>query len=132
MDVLLVEDHEPSLKVEAALLRELGFDCAVARDGAEALDMFLMNQYAVVMMDIQIPGFDGLETARRIRRIEADKSLPPSTIIGMTGHATDDDRLLCLKAGMNDYISKPFRLAELEEKLLIRRPDFPSAYGQEE
>lgn len=121
MRILLVEDHEPSLKIEAALLKELGFDCDIARNGHEALWLFTNHHYPIVIMDIQIPELDGLETARRMRDIEnkhknGHKSAP-ANIIGMTGNATEDDRILCLAAGMNDYLSKPFRLNELEEKL---------------
>ncbi len=121
MRILLVEDHEPSLKIESALLKELGFDCDIARNGSEALQLFTSHHYPVVIMDIQIPELDGLETARRMRDIEStDKNaqkFTPANIIGMTGNATEDDRILCLAAGMNDYLSKPFRLDDLEEKL---------------
>lgn len=117
MHILLVEDHEPSLKIEAALLKELGYTCDIARNGTEALQLFADHDYTLVIMDIQIPEPDGLEATRQMRALENDKKRHPAMIIGMTGNATDDDRILCLKAGMNDYLSKPFRLEDLEQKL---------------
>lgn len=115
--VLLVEDYEPSSKVISFLFEELGYECDTAYSGAEALEKFSQNHYGLIMMDLQLPDFNGLEATRRIRAIEKKKDLFPTPIIGMTGHATDDDRLLCQKAGMNEHLSKPFRLNSLEEKI---------------
>lgn len=115
--VLLVDDHEPSSKVESALLTELGYENDTARNGIEALAKFAEQTYDLVLLDIQMPGIDGMETARRMRDFEKKQNRPATPIIGITGRATSDDRLLCLKAGMNDYLSKPFRISELEEKI---------------
>lgn len=117
LNVLLVDDHEPSSKVEAALLRELGHDCDIARNGIEGLARFAENRYDLVVLDLQMPGIDGLETARRLRSYEQAEKRSPTPVIGMTGRATSDDRLLCLKAGMNDYLSKPFRMRDLENTI---------------
>ena len=115
--VLLVDDHEPSSKVESALLTELGYENDIARNGIEALAKFAEQIYDIVLLDIQMPGIDGMETARRMRDFEKKQGRAAIPIIGITGRATGDDRLLCLKAGMNDYLSKPFRISELEEKI---------------
>ena len=68
-------------------------------------------------MDVQMQEMDGLETTRHIRKQEKKKNLPRMPIIAMTAHALADDRDRCLKAGMDDYISKPFSPKELQEKL---------------
>ncbi len=115
--ILLVEDFEPNIAVSGALIQELGYNCDIARSGAEALAKIKAGSYTAVIMDIQMPEMDGLEATRRLRRNETENNLPATPVIGMTGNATDDDRMFCLKAGMNDFISKPFRLKELEEKI---------------
>ncbi len=115
--ILLVEDYEPNIKLSGALLKELGYDYDTACSGTEALKKFSASSYALIIMDVQMPGMDGLETTRRLRSSEKERYLPETPVMGMTGNATEDDHLLCLKAGMNDFIFKPFRLKELEEKL---------------
>ena len=115
--ILLVDDHEPAVKISGAFLRELGYEYDVARSGSEALEKTFSAPYGLVLMDIQMPGMDGLETARRIRAEEKERGTPPLPIVGMTGNATRDDRLFCLRAGMNYCLFKPFRLKELEAVL---------------
>jgi len=117
LNILLVDDHEPSGKIEGALLRELGHTYDIVVNGLEALKKFSENSYDLVFLDLQMPGIDGLETARRMREFEKSGKRPATPIIGMTGRATEDDKMLCLKAGMDDYLSKPFRLSELETKI---------------
>ncbi len=114
---LVVDDDKPSGKIEKSLLMELGYACSVAESGMEALLLIARNEFSLVMMDIQMPGIDGMETARRIREYEKAQSRPPVPIIGLTGRATNDDRLLCLRAGMDGYLSKPFFLKDLESRI---------------
>lgn len=115
--VLLVDDFDVNIKAFGALLEELGYSYDVARSGLESLEKLSGASYEVIIMDLQMPGIDGLETARRIRALEKEGQRPSVTIIGMSGNSTEDDRFFCKKAGMDDFLPKPFRLKELEDKL---------------
>ncbi len=115
--VLLVDDFDANIKTFGALLKELGYSYDVARSGIESIEKVFTVSYDVVIMDIQMPGLDGLETTRRIREREKQGGRTSVVIIGMSGNSSDDDRFFCKKAGMDDFLPKPFRLRELEEKL---------------
>ena len=114
--VLLVEDHYPNVLVATTLLEEFGYNYDVAHNGHEAVDKFRKDNYDAILMDIQMPGMDGFETCHTIRKLEKENG-GFTPIIAMTAHAMESDRELCLNSGMNDYISKPFRPAELKAKL---------------
>jgi PAS domain S-box-containing protein len=123
--VLLAEDNEINQKVAKAMLQGLGLDVDVVANGFEALDAVEMKPYDLILMDCQMPELDGYETTKRIRSKEAmssageDKTHIP--IIALTAHAMGGDRDLCLAAGMDDYLSKPFSpkgLSELIERWL--------------
>jgi CheY-like chemotaxis protein/HPt (histidine-containing phosphotransfer) domain-containing protein len=124
---LLVEDNLVNQKVVMAILRKQGFNIDVANDGREALTKIEAGNYHLVLMDIQMPVLDGLETTRAIRRDPRWQSLP---IIAMTAHAMNGDRERCLQAGMNAYISKPVQPAHLismvETHLTSRVPEAPA------
>ncbi len=102
--VLLVEDNPINQEVASEMLQGWGIDVAVARDGAIALTMAEQAPYDAVLMDVQMPGMDGLEATRRLRTLACCQHLP---IIALTAHALDEDRQRCLDAGMDDYLSKP-------------------------
>jgi signal transduction histidine kinase/CheY-like chemotaxis protein/HPt (histidine-containing phosphotransfer) domain-containing protein len=114
--VLLVEDNLVNQKVVLAILRKKGYHIDVASDGREALsklDATLgapSQAYNVVLMDVQMPVLDGLETTRIMRLNSRWDRLP---IIAMTAHAMNGDRERCLQAGMNSYVSKPIQPALL-------------------
>jgi CheY-like chemotaxis protein len=114
---LLVEDSEPNVLIAGSFLKELGYNYDVAKNGSEALNKFSTGHYDIIIMDVQMPGMDGLEATRQIRAIEKKKNLKPTPILATTGNATEDDQLFCTKAGMNDCIAKPFELADLGRKL---------------
>ncbi|MCB9991996.1 MAG: response regulator [Rhodospirillales bacterium] len=113
--VLLVEDHAPSAKIGMTLVEELGCTCEIATTGNQAVTLFSQNSYDLVLLDLQLPDMNGLDVARHMRRQEQDMNRKIIPIVGMTGCSTEDDRLLCEKAGMNDHLPKPFRLAQLED-----------------
>lgn len=115
--VLVVEDYEPNALVTLSLLQELGYEGDLASDGEEALRRLSSRPYDIVIMDIQLPGIDGLEVTRRLRVLEETAGRPPAPVLALSARATEDDRLLCMKAGMNDCLSKPFRLVELQAKM---------------
>ena len=111
MQILLVEDNAVNQKVAMSILGRLGYRVDMAADGREALDAVQRRSYDVVLMDIQMPEMDGEEATMHIReQIPQDKQ---PHIVAMTAHALAGDRERYLKAGMDDYISKPVRVDEL-------------------
>ncbi|HWU49765.1 MAG TPA: PAS domain S-box protein [Asticcacaulis sp.] len=115
--ILLVEDHEPNVVVASAFLEEFGFAVDLAASGREAYERLADATYAAVLMDVQMHDVNGLDATRMIREREAREGRAPVRIIGMTAHALAGDRERCLEAGMDDYISKPFRPEMLKTKL---------------
>jgi signal transduction histidine kinase len=114
--ILLVEDHQPNMLVAQTLLEEFGFQCDVATNGEEAVKKALTGPYRAVLMDVQMPGINGLDATTRIRQKKPSSHL---RIIGMTAHALKGDKERCLAAGMDDYITKPFDPNELKAKLSV-------------
>ena len=103
--ILLVEDNAFNQQVATEILEGVGATVCVANNGYEALDLLSQEYFDCILMDMQMPDMDGIETTRRIR---ANPSLPNKKIIAMTANASKEDRERCLAAGMNDFISKPF------------------------
>jgi CheY-like chemotaxis protein len=115
--ILLVEDQPSNALVASTFLEMMGYDFDTAENGHDALRKFSEGHYALILMDVQLPGIDGLETTRRIRRLEKERQQKPTPILAMTSNATIDDRTFCLRAGMDDYLSKPFRRDDLSSKI---------------
>ena len=115
--ILLAEDHAPNVMVAGNLLQEYGYRYDVADSGIEALAKYQKGDYALVLMDVQMYGMDGIEAAQRIRTLEQKSGARPVPIIAITAYAAPGDREKCLAAGMNDYIAKPFDPEELRQKL---------------
>ena len=108
--ILLAEDNELNITTLADYLLVKGYQVIVARNGAEAIARAIKLPPDLILMDIQMPGMDGLEATRRIR---ADSELANSPIIALTALAMPGDRERCLEAGANDYLSKPVSLKGL-------------------
>lgn len=115
--VLLVEDHEINQVVARSFLEHLGFEVDVAADAADAMSALDARDFAVVVMDCQMPGMDGYELTQRIRDGEAGLRAQRTPIIALTAHATPADRERCLAAGMNDYLAKPVNVQLLGSTL---------------
>ena len=108
--VLVVDDDALYREVAQILLEDAGLEVDAAADGPEALRLARAGGYALVLMDVQMPGMDGLETTRRLRQLPACGELP---IIGMSANARTEDPQRCLDAGMNDFLAKPFHAQSL-------------------
>jgi len=112
--ILLAEDDLVHQHVTLALLSHMGYRADLACNGREVLEALASQPYDVVLMDVQMPEMDGLETTRRIRQLT---SVRQPRILALTAHAMSDDRERCLDAGMDGFISKPVRFVQLEVAL---------------
>lgn len=110
--ILLAEDNTLNRKLLLHGLKQYQVD--VARDGKEAIELFKSNQYDLVLMDIQMPGIDGLEASRQIRRIENENHHKTRTIIlGITADWFPNLKEECKVAGIDDFLAKPLQPSNL-------------------
>ena len=118
--VLLAEDNEINQEIAIAILNSFGLEVELAENGLEAVQKIQTNQYALVLMDIQMPVMNGYDSTRHIRALERPdiKSMP---IIAMSANAFAEDIKLCKESGMNEHIAKPIdfgKVLEILEKYL--------------
>lgn len=116
-NILVVEDYQANIMVLTTMLDRFGCKYRVAQNGGDALHLLKVQDFDVVLMDVQMPVMDGLQVTRVIRNDEKSKAAAHIPIIGITAHAMAGDREQCLCAGMDEYIAKPFKVDELETKL---------------
>ena len=111
---MLVDDNRINQTLGARLMQREGHQVTVAASGEEALALLASDSFDVCLMDVQMPGMDGLETTKVIRQREnyTGRHMP---IIALTAHAMKGDRERCLEAGMNAYVSKPIHADELRK-----------------
>ena len=114
LKILLVEDNAVNQKLALRLLAQMGYRADIASNGLEAVQSVERQPYDAILMDVQMPEMDGLEATRAIRNL---KTVTQPHIIAMTANAMEGDREMCIRAGMNDYVSKPMRVYELVEAL---------------
>ncbi len=124
LSILVAEDNEINALLARALLTRLGHHPTVSADGAAAMDAWLAARAAsapfdLVLMDVQMPGVDGLEAARRIRAIEQDAGCRRVPILAITANASEDDRAACLEAGMDGLLVKPLDREKLIEAIAV-------------
>ena len=115
--LLLVEDNIINQEVALSMLRSFGCVVDVASNGLEALDAVKHKIYDLVLMDCMMPEMDGYSAAGEIRRRQAENQLPEFPVIALTANAIEGDREKCLVAGMNDYLTKPFKPRDLHNML---------------
>ena len=115
LHLLLADDNPINQKVGLSVLQKLGYRSDLAANGLEVLKALEQKAYDVLFLDVQMPEMDGLEAARQICQRWPEERRP--RIIAMTGNALVGDREKCLEAGMDDYISKPIRIGELQSAL---------------
>lgn len=102
--ILLVEDNVDNQFIYSAMLRYAGYEVIVAVDGTQGLELGRTHSPDLVLMDISIPGMDGLEVTRRLKADEATRATP---ILALTAHALPSDRVRALEAGCDGYLAKP-------------------------
>ncbi len=128
--VLVAEDNVVNQRVTSTLLRKLGHIPDSAVNGEEALEKFTSGPYDMILMDVQMPGMDGMEATRRIRKMETGKSgrVP---IVALTAHAMKGYAEQCVEAGMDDYLTKPLRAPELSAMINRFFPECEKEAGDE-
>ncbi len=118
LNILLAEDNLINQKVALVTLQKMGHQTDLAENGKIAVEKATSQSYDLILMDIHMPEMDGLEATRQIRQYESQHTgSVPVHICAITANTSQEDEDLCYKAGMNSYISKPFRLAELMKVL---------------
>jgi PAS domain S-box-containing protein len=116
LHVLVAEDNAINSRLIVRILEQMGYRPDIAANGFEVLDAMHRQPYDLVLMDVQMPEMDGLEATLQIRAEQGDN--PGPVIIAITANAMGDDRQTCLNAGMDDYLSKPIRVEDLQEKVI--------------
>jgi PAS domain S-box-containing protein len=118
--ILLVEDNTFNQQIALEMLEEVGSSVCLAANGMEALELLRHTAFDCVLMDVQMPLMDGLEATRRIR---ADPRLADMRVLAMTATATSEDRVRCIEAGMDDFISKPIQPALMYQTIANWLPE---------
>lgn len=113
--VLVVEDYPLNAELIKEMLEMMGCKVEIAENGVIALEMLKNADYQIVFMDVQMPKMDGMEATGLIRKFDGKKALIP--VVALTANALQGDREKYLAAGMDDFISKPLKFAEIERVL---------------
>lgn len=116
-EILLVEDYKGNVIVATAMLENFGYNWDLAENGLDAINKVKEKSYDLILMDVQMPGMDGLQATRLIRDFEKEQDRPRTPILAMTAYSMTGDRERCLEAGMDDYIPKPFKPDVLGDKI---------------
>lgn len=117
--ILLAEDFIVNQKIANRIFKKMGYEIDIVENGLEAVDKVSKFTYDIVFMDVQMPKMDGLEATGVIKNQQGENS---PIIIAMTANAMPEDRQKCISAGMDDYLSKPFKPSDLQNLLVKYNP----------
>lgn len=118
MKILLVEDNLLNQKVVMFNLKKFNFDITAVTNGVDAINFFQNIKFDLILMDLMLPGMNGIEITEEIRKMEIENSVENKVpIIALTANTLDNDRDKCMEVGMNEYLSKPFTAEQLAEKI---------------
>jgi len=109
VEILLVEDNLVIQKIEGALIRRLGYNVTIAETGERALTLANQQAFSLILMDMELPGINGIETTKRLRTMGIQ-----TPIVAITGNNSDEDKAACRQAGMNGFLNKPIKSEQLE------------------
>jgi PAS domain S-box-containing protein len=112
--ILIAEDNDLNLQLMGMMFKQLGYGFEVAKNGKEAVEKVIAQDFDMVFMDVQMPVMNGLEATEQIRKLPQGKQL---ILIGLSANAFEDDQKKAFEVGMDDYLTKPLRLAVLAGKL---------------
>ena len=113
--ILLVEDNDMNRDMMSRLLKRWGYEVVTAMDGRTAVEKVSSERPDLVLMDITLPGIDGIEATTQIRALPEGEHLP---VIALTAHVLDEDRERAMNAGCNDFETKPIDFQKLEQKIV--------------
>jgi CheY-like chemotaxis protein len=123
LNVLVVEDNDLNAKFASAILNRMNYHVDIAVNGKICVEKFLENSYDLILMDIQMPVMNGLEATAEIRKLEQQMDVEHHIpIIAITAFAFEHDKQNCLDAGMDDYLTKPYRPQDLMDIIKIYFP----------
>jgi CheY-like chemotaxis protein len=118
LDILLVEDNILNQKIVSFNLKKYKYSVTTVREGNEALEKIKMGNFKLVLMDLMLPGMNGYDITREIRKFEREQGIKKKLpVIAITANTLDNDREKCFMAGMNEYLPKPFTAEQLIEKI---------------
>jgi signal transduction histidine kinase/DNA-binding response OmpR family regulator len=117
MKILLVEDDPTNQEVAMGLLGVDGHEVTLAETGEDAVERAMTDDFDIVLMDIRLPGIDGIEATRQIRELEKETGRDAVPILALTASVTRDDKALCMSAGMQNVLRKPLSASELSQEL---------------
>ncbi|MBG0781333.1 MAG: response regulator [Bacteroidales bacterium] len=117
LHILLVEDNELNQKFAMAVLKRLGHTYELAENGAIGFQKYLNGKFDLILMDIQMPEMNGIEATIAIREHERKNNIKPIPIIAVTAFAMEHDRINCMEAGMNEFLTKPYKPQDMWAKI---------------
>lgn len=118
MNILLVEDNLLNQKVVMFNLKKYNYNITAVTNGVDAMNSVKNIKFDLILMDLMLPGMNGLEITQEIRKMEKENAIKNQVpIIALTANTLDNDRDKCLEVGMNEYLSKPFTADQLAEKI---------------
>ncbi len=119
LKILVAEDREVSAHLLSAVLQRIGYQATLVSDGFQCLEEVKKGEYNVVLLDLNMPGFDGIELTQRIREMESNGGLGPNGaalyLVAVTASAMSESRKKCFEAGMNDFIAKPVTIDSIRK-----------------